>query len=328
MRGDAVRLEISDDADERFVQMLVDGARPRTPGRLSGAGPGRSDRLHGAAPAGGVPRAQGRAAGSRDPARRSRQRGDMFDVIRAQDVLVHHPYESFGSVVDFIEQAADDPQVLAIKQTLYRTSGAKPDHPRAGAGGAERQAGHRAGRAQGPVRRGEQHRLGPLPGAGRRARGLWRSRTQDPLQGGAGGAPRGRWHPTLRAPLDRQLQPHHRQGLHRPRACSPPSRSSARTPASCSTCSPAIPRDGAGGSCWWRRSACESRLLELIDREGRNARGRPARPHHREDECAGRADRHRCALSCVPGRRTHRSGGARHLLPAARASRACPRTSG
>ncbi len=50
----------------------------------------------------------------------------MFDVLRRQDVLVHHPYNSFSSVADFIQQAATDPDVLAIKMTLYRTGPRSP----------------------------------------------------------------------------------------------------------------------------------------------------------------------------------------------------------
>ena len=125
LHGEAVRLEIENAADERFVQMLVGALDVQARDVYRVQGPVdltvfmALHRLDGFRALKDEPLVPGLP-----PAFASG--GDIFELIRNQDVLVHHPFESFSSVVNFIDRAADDPQVLAIKQTLYRTSGASP----------------------------------------------------------------------------------------------------------------------------------------------------------------------------------------------------------
>jgi polyphosphate kinase len=125
--GAAVRLEISDRADESLLAQLLSASALELEERDVYKVPGPVDLT--------VLTALWKLEGFRDlrespfepqlPAVLA-NRKNVFAAIRDQDILVHHPYESFGSVVQFIEQASEDPQVLAIKMTLYRTADANP----------------------------------------------------------------------------------------------------------------------------------------------------------------------------------------------------------
>jgi polyphosphate kinase len=123
-RGAAVRLEIEDSVDHKLFATLCHqlGLSPDSVFRLKGPlnltrlqSLGDLDRPDLKFP----PFTPVNASPLREPAQ-------IFATLRAQDVLLHHPYDAFTPVVDFVEQAARDPQVFAIKQTFYRTSGDSP----------------------------------------------------------------------------------------------------------------------------------------------------------------------------------------------------------
>jgi len=124
-RGNAVRLEVQADCPKRVADRLLDIFKLEPEDLYPVDGPINFPRLFPVISQIDRPDLKFRPyIAPSAPALRGAS--DLFAVIRRQDVLLHHPYESFHSVVDFIGEAAEDPRVLAIKQTLYRTSGDSP----------------------------------------------------------------------------------------------------------------------------------------------------------------------------------------------------------
>jgi polyphosphate kinase len=121
-RGDAVRLEVEAGAPEDIATALLGTLHLGREDLFMIEGPLNSTRL------------MAICEGDHSPELRFppwippvasplRGRSDLFAVIRERDVLLHHPFEHFESVIALLEQAAEDPQVLAVKMTLYRTGG-------------------------------------------------------------------------------------------------------------------------------------------------------------------------------------------------------------
>jgi polyphosphate kinase len=124
-RGDAVRLELEADAPPEIEAFLTDSLDLdsadvfKIPGLLDLTGLFQIHGLPGYANLRDPPFTP-------QPVPEFLQAANPWAAIRGRDILVHHPYESFNYVLDFIEQAANDERVLAIKQTLYRTSSDSP----------------------------------------------------------------------------------------------------------------------------------------------------------------------------------------------------------
>jgi polyphosphate kinase len=117
--GDAVRLETAHDCPEEILSYLLGQFALSADDLYKVSGPVNLNRLMALYDL--VDRTELKyAAFIPSIPERLRTGSDIFATVRAGDVLLHQPFQSFGPVMDFIKQAAEDPQVLAIKQTLYR----------------------------------------------------------------------------------------------------------------------------------------------------------------------------------------------------------------
>ena len=117
--GDAVRLETAHDCPEEILSYLLEQFALTADDLYKVDGPVNLNRLMAVYDLVDRPDLKYAAFTPSIP-ERLRVGSDLFAAIRSGDVLLHHPYQGFGPVTDFIKQAAGDPQVLAIKQTLYR----------------------------------------------------------------------------------------------------------------------------------------------------------------------------------------------------------------
>src|SRR5438067_9703073 len=124
-RGDAVRLEVEADCPKDFLELLLRFFDLSEPDAYKLDGPLSMTHLAPLVANDAFAKLKDRPfQPARDPALPPHV--DFFEVLRRQDVLLHQPYDSFDQVVELVEKAATDPQVLAIKITLYRTSGDSP----------------------------------------------------------------------------------------------------------------------------------------------------------------------------------------------------------
>jgi polyphosphate kinase len=124
-KGDAVRLEIDSQADQEIVDRLTVNFELDESLVYHTDGPVNLSRVMTLYGSSSRPELKFKPFVPRE-LRLNRKSVDLFDEIRHRDILLHHPYDSYDGVVGFIEAAAQDPNVVSMKQTLYRTSADSP----------------------------------------------------------------------------------------------------------------------------------------------------------------------------------------------------------
>jgi polyphosphate kinase len=124
-KGDAVRLEIDSNADAEIVDRLRTNFELDESLIYHTEGPVNLSRIMTLYSSASLPDLKFKPFVPRE-LRLNRKSADLFDELRHRDILLHHPYDSYDAVVGFIEAAAQDPNVVSMKQTLYRTSADSP----------------------------------------------------------------------------------------------------------------------------------------------------------------------------------------------------------
>jgi len=117
--GDAVRLEVADNCSQRMVEFLLQQFGLRDADLYRVDGPVNLYRLRAVPDQVDIPELKFPPFQPGLPP--ALDAGDIFEVLKRQDILLHHPFQSFLPVIDFIRTTANDPSVIAIKQTVYRT---------------------------------------------------------------------------------------------------------------------------------------------------------------------------------------------------------------
>ncbi len=276
-RGSAVRLEIAHDTPAEVLTFLRSSLRLEADDVYLFDGPLHVADMAPVSVARGAARASRRAVRAADRAAAAGVRRHLRDHRRARRPAAP-PVRVVRSRRRVHLRGGRRPERAGDQADAVPHQRRLPDRARADPRRRERQAGDRGRRAQGALRRGDQHPVGAHAGGDRRARGLRSHRPQDPLQGRARGAARARTASSATSTCRPATTTRARRGSTPTCRTSPRATPSPTTRARCSTCSPATRRRRHGSGSRSRRSGCTTRSSRSSNARRRWARAAGSSP--------------------------------------------------